>query len=284
LGGGLKILIVGGGKAGSWQMRGVQLGHALGARVSSELSTADLAWADVVVLVKRAALAHCDRVRAAGKPIVWDALDFWSQPRQNGLTAPAAVTLLDQQIARIRPSLVIGATEAMAQACGGICLPHHGYLTLEPAEARTDCRAVAYDGNALYLDRWAEVLRQACHARGWTFLVNPPDLRAADILVSLRGGPWDGWICRQWKSGVKIANAVLAGRPILTQDGAAAREIPHAGSIVETPADLSHALDTWSGWLARHSAVEQCREWAPQVTVEAMAARYRGMLAQLPRP
>lgn len=277
LGAEVNLLIVGSGK-GSWEMRGVQLGRELGARVTSDPSPADLAWSDLVVLVKRAILLHGARVRSAGRPIVWDALDFWSQPAQNGLTESAAVALLRQTIDRYRPDLVIGATEAMAAAAGGVCLPHHGYLGLTPAPARIECRAVGYDGNAVFLDRWAQTVKDACDRRGWRFVVNPPDLAAVDLMVSLRGGPWDGWMCRSWKSGVKIANAVLAGRPILTQDCAAARELPHAGSVIETPAELSDALDYWSGRMVRAEAVERSRVLAPTYTAQAIADRYRSLL------
>lgn len=131
----MNVLMVGTGK-GSWQMRGEQLGAALGARVTSAPSREDLHWSDVVVLIKRAALQWCRHVHAAGKPLVWDALDFWSQPAQNGLHDGAAITLLHQQIAAIRPTLVIGATDAMARACDGVYLPHQGWPGLAPTPAR----------------------------------------------------------------------------------------------------------------------------------------------------
>lgn len=273
----MNVLIIGSGK-GSWEMRGVQLGRALGARVATDVSATDLAWASVVVLVKRAIVTAGPRVRDAGKPIVWDALDFWSQPAQNALDQRAALALLRDQVALVRPAVVIGATEAMARDCGGPCLPHHGYLDLSPTEARREVRTVGYDGNPLYIETWTAVLRQACARRGWRFIMNPPDLSRVDILVSLRGGRWDGWICREWKSGVKIGNAVLAGRPIITQGCAAARELPHVGSIVETPSELDDALGAWSGWLARQDAVERCRALAQAYRLDTVAGRYRLIL------
>lgn len=272
----MNVLIVGAGK-GSFQMRAVQLGTAIGARVRSALVPADLAWADVVVLVKRT-IVHADQVHAAKKPLVWDALDFWQQPAQNGLTEIQARALLADWIRRYRPTLIVGATQAMADACCGVYLPHHGHAGLVPTEARQECRVIAYEGSPSYLESWEPHLRKACAARGWTFVVNPPDLSSVDIMVALRGGPWDGWMCRQWKSGVKYVNAILAGRPVITQDAAAFREISPAGTVVTCPGDLDAALDHWASLAARQCAVGQSRQLAIPYALPAIADAYRSIL------
>jgi hypothetical protein len=261
-------------------MRAVQLGAALGARVRSSLAPADLAWADVVVLVKRA-IVQADQVHAAKKPLVWDALDFWQQPAQNGLTEMQARALLADWIRRYRPTLTIGATQAMADACGGVYLPHHGHAGLVPTEARQECRVVAYEGSPAYLESWEPCLRDACAARGWSFVVNPPDLTAVDILVGLRGGAWDGWMCRQWKSGVKYVNAILAGRPVITQDTAAFHEIAPAGAVVQSTSDLGDALDRWADRDARDWAADRSRHLFERYALPSLAARYRAILVSI---
>lgn len=273
----MKILIVGSGK-GSWSIRGQQLGASLGARVTSAPTAKDVAWADLVVLVKRAILHRA--AAACGKPLVWDALDFWTQPGQNGLCELDAVALARQHLDAVGPVLTIGATEAMAQAIGGVYLPHHAWFGLSPTPARAHIQTVAYQGGEMYLGRWRQVLMDACRARGWTFVVNPPDLSQADLIVGFRDGIWDGWICRQWKSGVKAVNAIAAGRPFISQASAAVSELQPDGSVVETEAQLQHAFDFWTPVETRAAVVDRSRSLAPTFTVDAIAARYRALLQE----
>lgn len=271
----MNLLVVGFGK-GSWTMRGEQLGAALGARVTSSPVPADFAWADVVVLVKRAAFRFADGVRRAGKPIVWDALDFWSQPAQNRYAEAQARALLRSQLAIIRPTLTIGATVEMAVAAGGVCLPHHGWIGLRPTPPRDQVATVAYQGGAVYLGAWQPRLEAACARRGWRFVVNPPDLSQADMIVALRDGVWDGWMCREWKSGVKVVNAICAGRPLISQPSAAVRELQPVGCTVETAADLDAALDACADDRLRIAAAQQ---EADPFDLATLAEWYRQLLA-----
>jgi hypothetical protein len=89
----MNVLIVGNGK-GSWQIRGEQLGAAIGARVTSYPKAEDWQWADVAVLVKRAGMIYAPLAQAAGVPIVWDAVDFWRQPTDHNLGRVGALDLL----------------------------------------------------------------------------------------------------------------------------------------------------------------------------------------------
>jgi hypothetical protein len=273
----MNLLIVGAGK-GSFQIRGDQLGAALGARVVNVPSPADWRWADLAILVKRAATMFGRQARQAGVPIVWDALDFWRQPSDNRMSADEAVRLLADRQAEIQPDLTIGATEAMAKVCGGVYLPHHYWPGLTPTPARERVHVVAYEGNPQYLGKWHIAIERACLRRGWRFHVNPPDLRSADILVAFRDGIWDGWMCREWKSGVKLVNAMAAGRPILTQESAAFREIQPAGSIVTTPDQLDAAFDAWAHVSLRQAVVEQSIERSEAFLLSSVAARYIAIL------
>lgn len=274
----MNVLICGSGK-GSYEVRGRQLGAALGARVTSKPLDDDFRWADVVVLVKRAGMAWAEQVHRFGKPIVWDALDFWRQPEENSLSESESKALLQAHIHAIRPALVIGATEAMAQACGGVYLPHHSRPGLTPSPARDAVTTVGYEGTRKYLGRWGKAVEQECARRGWKFVINPTDLRDCDILVAFRDAEWDGWMCREWKSGVKLVNATAAGRPVICQPSAAAREIDPAGSVIETPDQVCKAFDRWEkyiGW--RESAVHQCVDDSDAFTLSAVAERYRQIL------
>jgi hypothetical protein len=275
----MNILLLGAG-SGSWTMRGQQLGAALDARVTSTPTSADWRWADVAVLVKRFGLHYAKAAHYAGVPVVWDALDFWAQPAENSLSGEQAVVRLHDEIERVRPALTIGATQAMADACGGAYLPHHSWKGLEPIQARdTTALVVAYQGNRAYLGAWGDAIAASCQRRGWIAQLNPAEPWTADIVVAFRDAPWDGWMCRQWKSGVKLVNAIAAGRPVITQASAAAAELTPPGSIVTNVAELEAALDTWADLDARRRVVDACRALAPALRLPAVAERYRAILA-----
>lgn len=279
----MKVLIAGAGK-GSWVMRGQQLGAAIGARVTSSPTDDDFAWCDLVVLIKKHAVSLAPRAHKAGKPIVWDALDFWSQPAQNSYNEASATLALKAHINVIKPALLIGATQAMARAAKAIgvaaeYLPHHSWAGLVPTSPREHVAVVAYEGNPAYLGRWHGWLTEACSKRGWEFAVNPKDLSSADIIVAFRDGPWDGWICREWKSGVKSVNAIAAGRPFISQRSAARAELWPAGSIVETPDALEAELDIWALKGSRAEAYELGGHLSPALTLESVAARYLEILS-----
>lgn len=273
----MNLLMVGSGN-GSMAMRGSQLGKALRARVVGAPSSADLQWADVVVLVKRAGAEWALVVRASGKPIVWDALDFWVQPDENVLDGATAKKYLRDQIQAIRPALVIGATQAMAEDCGGVYLPHHTWLGLTATPARPVVKMVGYQGTRKFLGQWERTLTDECQRRNWTFVLNPPDLRACDLLVAFRDGKHDGWMCREWKSGVKLVNAMAAGRPMITQESAAWREIRPMGCTVQTQAELSRAFDLWSAHALRQQAVQQT---VAPYDLATLASRYQRILADV---
>jgi hypothetical protein len=262
-------------------MRGIQLGAAMGARVTSHPARDDWQWADVAVLVKNHGAAFALEAHAHHVPIVWDALDFWRQPGDNRLTESAARALLESHIRLIKPALVIGATRAMAEACDGVYLPHHGWDALVPTDPRPEVATVGYDGNGLYLDTWSGVVAKACAARGWRFVVNPADLSQVDILVALRWGIWDGWICRQWKSGVKLVNAICAGRPVITQESAALREVAPDHSIVETAEDVARALDAWAPFETRRQVVVRARIRAVEFALPTLAQSYRAAVVSV---
>lgn len=276
----MNVLIVGSGK-GSWTMRGLQLGAAIGARVTSTPSAADWAWATVAVLIKRAGRQYAPDAHRAGAPIVWDALDFWRQPFDNARDERDARALLGAHLAEIRPALTIGATQAMAEACDGVYLPHHSWSGLEPTAARERVQTVAYEGNGIYLGRWDPALRAACARRGWAFVINPPDLRVADLLVGFRDGGWDGWMCQEWKSGVKVVNAIAAGRPFIGQPSAAIRELSPSGTTIRTPDEIEAAFDAWTPADARSAVVEVCRWQAPSLRLSAIASRFEALLRRV---
>lgn len=282
----MNILMIGSGK-GVWEIRGQQLGGALGARVVETPTPADFDWASMVVLIKRAPVAYAQQAHARGLPVVWDPVDAWAQPVQNSLSEADARAWLQREIALRRPVLTMGATEAMAAAAGptGVYLPHHHLIGLQAAPVRAQIALVVYSGRPEYLGRWAGWLDAACRARGWRFAINPPDLRQADLFVAFRDGPWDGYMPREWKSGVKVLNAIAAGRPILSQEMASVREIrPFGHTRVETAADIEDAFEAWRDPVKRQAVADWCLAAAPTHDVQAVARYYRQVLEGVPCP
>lgn len=278
----MNILMVGVG-SGSWQMRGVQLGGAIGARVTASPRPSDWAWADLVVLVKRAAMRWQVQARRLTVPVVWDVLDFWAQPEDNHLTR-------DDMIAKVRAvqqaagvTALIGATGAMAADIGGVYLPHHCRLGLQPAPIREKAEVVAYEGQRKYLGRWAKALEQSCDALGLRFVVNPPNIRDADVLVSFRDGKWDGWACRRWKSGIKHVNAIVSGRPIVSQPAAARDELRPFGLVIETPAGLTEAISAASARECRADVYEYSLKAAGAYQLYQRSIAYADILEEVAR-
>jgi hypothetical protein len=265
-------------------MRGRQFGAAIGARVTTKPNQSDWAWANVIVLVKQAADVWWREAKAAKAPIVWDVLDFWRQPQENGLTEAQLVHEIVLRRDAYAIDTLIGATQAMATAIGGVYLPHHHRIGLISSPVRPRLRVVAYEGSTRYLGSWRLALEQVCARRGLTFVINPPDLSQADLLVAFRGDHWDGWACRQWKSGVKYVNAMAAGRPILTQASAAFDEIRPIGAVVNDPADLGRAIDRYASDEAlRQLARESGRHRAPTFAIESVARTYVDLLHRVAR-
>lgn len=279
----MNVLMVGAGK-GSYEMRGVQLGNAIGARVTSTPQAGDWKWADVVVLIKRYGAKWALTAHEYGVPVVWDAVDFWSQPYENPFDQARATALLRAHIVALKPAVTVCATQAMADACGGVYLPHHSWRNLRPVKPQERVGVVGYQGNPVYLGRWRPALLNACRKRNWTFATdatNSEELWKSDIVVAFRDGPWDGWMCREWKSGVKLSNAIAAGRPVITQNTAAFREVGPPGWAIETEEQLDSALDQLTTVHARTIAFDACRSLCQHYTLPAVAEHFRGILNQI---
>lgn len=275
-----RILFVGCDK-GAWQIRGDQLAGRLRAKATSKPKADDWSNADTIVLVKRAAHRFAHEARQSGRTLVWDVLDVWFQPADNRRSVAELALEVQHTRAAVGIEVLIGATQAMADDIGGIYLPHHSRDGLAPTPVREKAAVVAYEGSPRYLGTWRDALKGACKQLKLAFVVNPPDLSEADIIVSFRDSGWDGELCRRWKSGVKLVNAIAVGRPVLAQFSAAFHEIHPPGTIVEQQDHLVDALRQWLPADRRQEALEACRQLAPAFTIDAIAERYRQLLRRV---
>lgn len=278
----MRVLVTGRGTSGSWAVRGLQLGAAIGADVIPRAFGID--GYDLAIIVKRPYGNQAEAFRAAGVPVVYDIVDSWPQPGGNSWPKDECLNWLGKQIALVRPDAIVAATKAMAQDCEEfgipvIALPHHARPGQQTNCVNGHVQYVGYEGAEHYLGKWRQILERECAQRGWGFKVNPSALCDLDIVVALRD--FDGYASRHWKSNVKLANAQGSGTPcILTPEcGYLENSSRGAECWADTEAELSAALDYLTPWHIRHELSKRLIEHAPRL--EQIAQTYKAWLASL---
>lgn len=285
----MRVVVTGGGSAGSWRIRGEQLGSAIGAEVIPRADAATLRGADVVVIVKRATNDLLDAARAGGARIVWDVVDAWPQSRDrsgrngNAWEQDVAIHWLRSELLRVRPSLVVGATRRMTEdvvAAGfrAISLVHHHRPDIDANPIRECVEQIGYEGDPEYLGRWWGVISKECEARGLAFVVNPPRLADVDVVVALRDA--SGYPARNWKSNVKLANAQGSGTPFIGVREAGYLEtcVPGAERFADTPKEFARALDSLAPRKERARVAGWMRAAAPSLS--SVAGKLRAALQE----
>lgn len=275
----MNVIVTGRGTSGSWQIRGVQLGAAIGATVLPR--AIDVDPFDVVVIVKRPAPDLVVRLRQARVPLIWDVVDAWPQPDGNNLGREECMAWLRQQVQQIRPTAIVAATRAMAADCYEFGVPvlalhHHARPGLDQNPVREHVAMVGYEGGEDYIARWRKAIEGECKRRRWKFVVNPKRLADVDIVLGLRDA--SGYAPRHWKSNVKLANAQGSGTPFIgcREAGYLETAIGSCEKWAETPEELARAFDALTPVGERRRAAQWMLSVAP--TLDQMAARYREWL------
>lgn len=254
-----RILFTGRAGSGSWIMRGEQLAATRRSwRAVADASARELRRVDVAVIVKAVTPQSLAVLRRWGGPIVYDALDFWHQPKSAWRRRSEAQRVRDPQTARtlfathfqsIAPDLVVCATQAMADDLAPLgwktdVLHHHFDPRLETAPPRsTGRRTVLYHGHPAYLRQWRGVATAACVGLGVRFMMSretPPP--GADVMLAVRGGRFGCWLARRWKSNVKGATAMRLGLPLAAWPEAGLTETCREAFWFSSPGGLVHAL------------------------------------------
>lgn len=278
----MRALVTGkGGKAGSWAVRGEQLGEAIGAAVAPLADGAEIARADLVVVVKRTPPDLIERIRAARRPWVYDVVDAWPQPYGNEWGRDAAIRWLRQHLAALAPAAVVFPTTRMLEDSAwhgpALVLPHHGWPKYTPRETAPVVRRVGYEGDPRYLGRWRPLIESECRERRWEFVVNG-DLATCDVGVALRDVT--GYPAGAWKSNCKLANLQALGLPAVCSPEASYQEFGSGAEwFVESRADLSRAFGTLAHVGPRARSSQQMLSSAPRL--QPLAARYGDWLRAL---
>lgn len=279
----MRVLITGNGTSGSWRIRGEQLGEAIGADVLPH--AVSVTGYDVCVIVKRHPHSIVQACREARLPLVWDIVDPWPQPRGNNWSEDEAKAWLHNELMRVRPSMVIAATQRMAddiKALGwsAVCVPHHYRPGTQRNEVRPQVQVVGYEGSLSHLGTWAGVVQAECDRRGWVFAPNG-DYRTFDIVLGLREA--NGYPAHAWKSCVKLANAQAAGVPFVGSPECGYLEIrvPGIERFVQSAGVLRQAFDTLAHEKERRRVADWMATTAPLVSLENVAQRYTAALREV---
>lgn len=279
----MRVLVSGrGGGSGSWLIRGVQLGQAIGATV--EASANVIKGYDLVVVVKRPRPDLVYRVKQAGVPLVWDVVDSWPQPEGNVWDELQCLTWLEREINSIRPQAIVAATKSMADDCKRfgvpvLTLPHH----VRPGLKRNPIRdrknlVVGYEGGPQYLGWWFEFLDKECSRRGWSFVISPQSLTDLDIVVAMR--EQGGYAPLHWKSNVKLANAQGSGTPcVINRECGYLETASGAEKWASNQQEMLAALDALEPLEERRAVSEKLYSAAPWI--DQVASEYKAWLSAL---
>lgn len=279
----MRILVTGKGTGGSWQIRGLQLGTAIGA--CAQAMAYDLNEIDLVIGVKRipasvlAALQERDR----RIPFVWDIVDAWPQkdPNGNNWDYNTAVTWLRSEIQRIAPDAMVFPTQEMTEDSDfkgpRIVLPHHAWPKYAPSKIRQIVSTVGYEGGLQYLGKWASILKEECERRNWHFSPNS-NMLYNDIVVAVRD--MDGHPAKHWKSNCKLANIQALGLPAICTEEDSYLEFGSGAEIfVVDRLTLSNAFDMLTPFKTRQGISVTMQRNAP--TLDNVSREYLSWLEQL---
>ncbi len=277
----MNILFTGKGNMGSWQIRGIQLGTALGATIKPMATLADCQAADLIVVVKRVPALLLKNVLDSGKPWVLDIVDGWPQPCY--WNADLSLQWLREWLGYLKPAGIVYGTARMmddaANEAPHLVLPHHSwsrYADVEPI-FRQQVRTLGYEGNPQYLGRWHDVLIQQCQRRGLDFIMNG-SMRLADVGIALRDG--GGYPARWWKPGTKLSNLHALGIPALCSLEEGAEGVASGAEFwIEQERDIEEALDRLQDNEYRRTVCEKMR--SSLIRLEDLAPHYLKWLESL---
>lgn len=256
--------------SGSWKIRGEQLGNAIGADVVLGATIKMQQQYDRVIHVKRCGLVN------PGNSIL-DIVDAWPQPTGNRWSFGHLKQWGEVYVKPFRAC--VAATEWMQKDLStAFWLRHHHLPDIEENPIRGKVKAVGYEGSAKYLSGWEREILDQCNRRGWAFLVNPTRLSDCDIILGVRGDEWRGYSTDNWKSCVKLSNAIGSLTPFIGLPEKGYLETGAPFEQVTAPNDLSRAFDAMSDLGYRVGIAEEYKRLKGHFSLERVAQEYREWL------
>lgn len=232
----MNILFTGKGRAGSWKIRGEQLGAAMKAKVLPNADARSISKADLVIVVKRCPDAVISELRRQHKLWAFDVLDFYPQPDCAYWSQKDAINWVKQKIAKLNPPAIIWPNHQMMKDCNdgrpSLVLYHHFRPALDLHEVKDrEHLTIGYEGNAQYLGDWEPFLKRICADHRWKFVVNPVSISICDAVIAIRAQSFSGYAQFHWKSNVKLANAQGCGTPFIGQSECSYMETSSGGEL-----------------------------------------------------
>lgn len=268
----MQILITGRGSSGSWQIRGVQLGEAIGAIVKPNATAKDMGAADVVIVVKRTTAQINKAIKQSGKPVLWDIVDCW--PQGKGLTLEQAKSHVYAQAKAMGADACVFATQAQRASLrelDGFVLRHHAMENQLRNPIREKLKIVGYQGSKRYVPDWVS---DSVRRHGLWFVMNPANLAELDIVIACRADPYDDEVSRAWKSNVKLANAQATGTPCIMPYESGYLESDPVGPVYyRNRQEFENALDALKSHEERRIRAMVLRAGTP--LLKDVAARYQ---------
>lgn len=278
--------------AGAWQIRGQQIAAMRSNWTAFNQPTdEELALADLVCLVKKPDLGIIQRVRQLGKPIVFDIVDSWAQP-EDGLKhtdLSKARELFAPTWRCIGADGYIFPTRRMQEDLGQLVperltIYHHYWPQIKKNPVREQVAVIGYEGGD-YLGEWRSRIEKACLDRGIRFVVNPTNYTELDIVILVRGGPHGSFLSQQYKSNVKLANAMGSGTPALVHFDEMSAHDTDTGDVLfftDRPGSFERQLDLLIGDYALRMHIHQkFLNAAPKFHINNIADQFEGFFLKI---
>lgn len=249
----LRVCFTSRSTAGAWQIRGQQIAAMRSNWVAtSQPSDEDIEQADLICLVKKPETRVIERARQLRKPLVFDIIDSWAQPK-DGLkcnNTHEARELFQPVWQEINADGYIFPTWRMQEDLGAlvknkVTIYHHYWPQIQKSKIRNRVEVIGYEG-ADYLGEWRSRIERACRERDIRFIANPINYADLDIVIMARGGVHGNFLSWRYKSNVKLANAMGSGTPALVHFEEMSAHDTDSGDVMfftDQPGSFERQLD-----------------------------------------
>lgn len=262
----MNILITGKGTTQAWQIRAVQLGKMLDAQIVPKASLQQIKQADLVITVKHTQ-PHIEHAKIS----VLDIIDAYPQPSK---------WKYDQFISwgkqYMQPyNYTMAATHKMQQDLKtDFWLRHHYRPGIVENQIKQNITTIGYEGRELYIGNYLPIIEQQCKLRGWQFIVNPTNVADCDVILAVRDESWRGYAADNWKSCVKMSNAIGSLTPLIAMNEQGYIETNLPFVAIDKPRDLIAAFDKVCDFNYRTNMVQQYVKAKPYYSLETVGKEY----------
>ena len=241
----MKVLFTGkGGITGTWRMRAIEMASTHTNWKAVPMATKqDFIGIDAVVLIKRINPTLLEPIKQWGGPFFYDALDFWRQSIEDTtiFSVKDIHKTFNKYFNRCSPFVILCTNKIMAKDIASMGYKtevhyHHYDSKLIPSKNRLS-NSILYWGLSRYLEEWYDIMKKVCKKLDKVFLVHSgkqsiigSSAYNAEAMFAVRGGKYNTWLAKRWKSGIKGITAERLGIPFIA--------MPEQSYIEQAPKNL----------------------------------------------